>query len=139
MLRLIPRLPKKIDPPSLCRRLEDEGYAIDLRSVQRDLHKLSAVFPLVKDDHRPTGWAWESSAPPFDVPGMDPHAAITFRIVEQQLAHQLPRTTFEALKPHFKLARGVLAGLRKEGLGSDITMVSRGVLAESLPPRAHGG
>ncbi len=116
MLRMIPRHPKKIDPPTLRSLLAKEGYSVDLRSVQRDLHKLSSVFPLLKDDHRPAGWSWQTSAPPFDVPGMDPHTAIAFRLVEQQLQHQLPRTTLDALKPHFKLAKGVLGGLRREGL-----------------------
>jgi len=139
MLHLIPRFPKKIDAPTLRSRLADDGYEIDLRSVQRDLHKLSAVFPLVNDDFRPAGWSWEKGAPPFDVPGMDPHAAITFRLVEQQLAHHLPRTTLDVLKPHFKLARGVLGGLRKEGLpawADKVRAIPRGqpLLAPNVTP-----
>src|SRR5690606_28905580 len=93
-------------------------YPIDIRSVQRDLNKLSVVFPLISDDNSPAGWSWDASAPPFDVPGMDAHTAITFRLVEQQLVHYLPRTTLEVLKPHFKVARSVLSRLKQEGLPS---------------------
>lgn len=116
MLRHVPRFPKKIGTPALHARLEEEGYSIDLRGVQRDLKTLSIAFPLVTDEHRPAGWSWKKDAPAFDVPGMDTHTAITYRLVEQQLGHYLPRTTFSALQPHFDLARGVLHRLRKEGL-----------------------
>ncbi len=59
MLRLIPRAPRKIDTATLQAALRAEGYVVDRRSIQRDLHKLSTVFPIVCDDaHKPYGWSW---------------------------------------------------------------------------------
>ncbi|MGZ3416865.1 MAG: helix-turn-helix transcriptional regulator [Polyangiales bacterium] len=59
MLRLIPRAPRKIDSAALEAALCEHGQAIDRRSIQRDLHKLSVVFPIVCDDtHKPFGWSW---------------------------------------------------------------------------------
>ena len=115
-LRKIPRYPSKISPPKLREKLLAEGYDITLRSVQRDLEALSEHFPISRDDFRPSGWFWMKGAEPAEIPGMDPHLAITFRLVEQQLKDQLPQTTLKALAGHFKAARGVLAKLRDEGL-----------------------
>lgn len=139
MLQLIPRHPKKVSTTQLHERLEEMSYPIDIRSVQRDLNKLSAIFPLISDDNSPAGWSWDASAPPFDVPGMDAHTAITFRLVEQQLVHYLPRTTLEVLKPHFKVARGVLSRLKREGLpswGDKVRATPRGqpLLAPQVSP-----
>jgi predicted DNA-binding transcriptional regulator YafY len=59
MLRLIPRAPRKIDSAGLESALREQGQHIDRRSIQRDLHKLSALFPIVCDDsHKPFGWSW---------------------------------------------------------------------------------
>lgn len=139
MLQLIPRFPRKVSTTQLHSRLEEMSYPIDLRSVQRDLVKLSAIFPLVSDNNSPAGWSWDASAPPFNVPGMDAHTAITFRLVEQQLVHYLPRTTLEVLKPHFKVAHGVLAKLKQEGLpswGDKVRATPRGqpLLAPKVSP-----
>ncbi len=68
MLQMIPRAPRKIDAATLEARLREHGLAIDRRSIQRDLQKLSSVFPLVCDDrHKPYGWSWTRDAKlPFD-------------------------------------------------------------------------
>lgn len=136
MLRLVPRHPQKIGTASLHRKLEEQGYVIDLRSVQRDLNKLSALFPLISDDHSPAGWSWKPDAQLLDVPGMDAHTAIAFRLVEQQLVHHLPRTSLDALRPHFKVARELLGRLKQEGLpswGEKVRATPRG--QPLLPPQ----
>ena len=46
MLSKIPRYPRSISAPDLKSILEDEGYEIDIRTIQRDLLKLSSPFPL---------------------------------------------------------------------------------------------
>jgi predicted DNA-binding transcriptional regulator YafY len=59
MLRIVPPAPRKIDTATIERRLRAEGFPIDRRSIQRDLQKLSTVFPIVCDDaHKPYGWSW---------------------------------------------------------------------------------
>lgn len=135
MLLELPRQPRKVTTSRLRDRLVDAGHNIDVRSVQRDLVKLSNWFPIISDGHKPAGWSWTKNAPVFDVPGMGPHVAITFRLVEEHLAQQLPPATLKVLEPHFKVARGVLKGLRKEGLPSwadKVRVVPRG--QAQLPP-----
>ncbi|MDD3609477.1 MAG: WYL domain-containing protein, partial [Halothiobacillaceae bacterium] len=68
MLRFIPRAPRRIDTKTLQDKLSAAGYDINLRSIQRDLNKLSQVLPLVGDEHKPQGWSWQADAAVFDVP-----------------------------------------------------------------------
>jgi predicted DNA-binding transcriptional regulator YafY len=54
MLRMLPRVPRKIGTATLERRLHDEGYAVTRRTIQRDLHQLARAFPLLCDGHHDT-------------------------------------------------------------------------------------
>lgn len=116
-LRLLPRAPHKISTAMLRDRLADRGFAVDIRTVQRDLHNLSTCFPLVNDEpNRPLGWSWASGAQAFDVPGMDVHTALAFRLAEQYLNHLLPAVTTEYLSPHIQRARTVLNEVGQSGV-----------------------
>lgn len=108
MLRLIPRHPRRIDTGTLQHELEKLGYDITLRTIQRDLNKISAVLPLVSDQSKPQGWWWEADADLLEIPGLDPQAALVFKMAEQHLAQVMPQSTLSALRPWFKAATGVL-------------------------------
>ncbi len=108
MLQHIPRHPKKIDSVTLQNKLEAAGYDTTLRSVQRDLVKLSLALPLISDNAKPQGWSWRADAAQLDLPALDPQAALTFKLVEDYLKKLLPATTCEYLQPWFQTAAGVL-------------------------------
>ena len=108
MLRLIPRHPRRIDSGRLQSELQKLGYDMTLRTIQRDLNKLSAVLPLVSDQSKPQGWWWEADAQLLEIPGLDPQAALVFKMAEQYLAQVMPQSTHAALGPWFKAANGVL-------------------------------
>lgn len=109
MLAHVPRAPRKIDTATLQAHLGAQGYDIDQRSVQRDLRKLSAVFPLMCDEvHRPHGWSWSRMAEVFSVPGVDVHTALAFHMADEHLQHLLPEATREYLRPWFAQARRLL-------------------------------
>ncbi len=119
MLACVPRAPRKIDTASLQDQLEVHGFAVDQRSVQRDLRKLSDVFPLVCDDrHRPHGWSWQRDAASAGVPGMDVHTALAFRMADEHLRHLLPEATRDYLAPWFTQAQGILAGVATNSVAS---------------------
>ena len=105
-LRMIPRHPRRIDAPSIHRKLEAMGIYVTLRTVQRDLNDLCSVFPLRSDQSKPQGWWFEKGAS-LEVPGMDPHAALTFTLVEQHMKNLLPPSTLSHLAPWFETARGI--------------------------------
>ena len=45
LLRLLPRHPRRLEPARLKDKLDAMGIAVTLRTVQRDLNALAAVFP----------------------------------------------------------------------------------------------
>lgn len=109
MLQLIPRYPRRIDTSTLHDKLQRRGYDITLRSIQRDLNKLSGVLPaLCSDSSKPQGWWWAADADLLEIPGLDPQAALVFKMAEQHLKQVLPTATLDALRPWFKAATGVL-------------------------------
>jgi predicted DNA-binding transcriptional regulator YafY len=109
MLKRIPRAPRKVTANEVFASLQEVGMYTSLRTIQRDLHSLSKAFPLVCDDGKPIGWSWRKDAPTFDLPGMDPHAALTFALVEVHLLKALPTGTTSHLQPWFEQARNVVA------------------------------
>ena len=109
MLRLVPRYPSNIDTTCLREKLGANGYDVSLRTIQRDLNQLSMHFPLESDASKPQHWWWKEGAPVLNIPGLDPQAALAFRMVEEQLQALLPATTLGILQPWFQSARDVLA------------------------------
>jgi predicted DNA-binding transcriptional regulator YafY len=129
MLRMLPRAPRKIDTATLERRLPDEGYTVTRRTIQRDLHQLARTFPLLCDEHRPAGWSWAPEAALLDLPGMDPHTALTFTLVERFLAPLLPRSTFGRIQPYLTQAQQILDVLPTNALGrwpAKVRVIHRG-------------
>ncbi len=109
-LRAIPRQPRKITVDEVHRRLEAAGYAIHRRSVERDLQRLSSVFPLACDEGvRPTGWYWLRDAADLVAPGMDSSEALEIELLARYLRPLLPATSWRALQPRLIAARAALA------------------------------
>lgn len=119
MLARVPRAPRKVDTATLRDYLADQGFVVDQRSIQRDLQKLSVLFPLLCDhEHRPYGWSWTKDAPPLHAPGMDVHTALAFRLAEDHLRHLLPDATRAYLSHWFTQARSVLDHLEGNGVAT---------------------
>lgn len=134
MLRLIPRYPRRIDTNRIRDELDKLGYEITLRSIQRDLNKLSAVLPLSSDQSKPQGWWWQADADLLEIPGLDPQSALVFKMAEQHLKQILPAATLDSMRPWFKAANGVLEK-QSEGVGQwmdKVRIIPRG--QPLLPP-----
>jgi predicted DNA-binding transcriptional regulator YafY len=138
MLKYIPRSPNKIDAASIKVHLDQKGYDISKRSIERDLKALSeeGVFPIEKDDRdRPYGWYWPRNIKPLDIPGMDSLMALSYVLIEQHIRDILPSSVTASLKPYFSQARAVL----KEGsaknklsyLPEKIRLLDRGPMQKS--------
>jgi WYL domain len=109
LLRMIPRYPRKIDTASIQSLMERQGVTIHRRSIQRDLEKLSGIFPLFCDNQEKTfGWSWSADAPAFDIPAMSPPAALAYRMVDEFMSGLLPKEILKQLTPHFRHADAVL-------------------------------
>jgi len=109
MLRMIPRYPRKIDTATIEERMQQQDIEIHRRSIQRDLEKLSELFPLVCDDReKPFGWSWSADAPALDLPSLSPADALLYRMSSEFISNLLPKSIFQQLAPHFRQADTVL-------------------------------
>lgn len=63
LLQEMPHSPRMTDSASFARLLEQRGFRVSRRTVQRDLEKLSRVLPIVcSDGTKPYGWSWRPGA-----------------------------------------------------------------------------
>lgn len=110
MLSLIPKWPGTITTPELLTKLQALGYKTDIRTVQRDLNKLSAsgLFPFSSEGTKPLCWFWPKDAPRLQLPLMTTDEALTFKLVEQFLNPLLPLSVKDHLASYFILANSTL-------------------------------
>ncbi|MFZ5757385.1 MAG: helix-turn-helix transcriptional regulator [Pseudomonadota bacterium] len=111
MLDSIPVEPRKIAARDIRELLLAAGHDISARSVERDLEKLSDIFPLVKDDRsKPYGWSWLRDAARVDIQPIDKVSALTLMLARDHLAPLLPASVIKVLAPRFAAAERLLAG-----------------------------
>ena len=113
LLQILPRYPSKISTLEIQDQLNDLGYTVSLRMIQRDLESLESVMPIVCDDReRPFGWSWHQSA--FGLqPSMDPIEALTFSLAEQYLEPLMPSKSFKRIKVFFDRANSILKKIKR--------------------------
>ena len=98
----------------LTKALNDAGYDITKRQVERDLNELMEAFPLDRNDSSiPHGWKWGAGAS-VDLPGMTITEALSLCLVEEALKPLLPVSMLEGLETRFQQAKKQLAALSKE-------------------------
>lgn len=130
MLQLIPRHPRSISTTALQTALADQGFDINVRSVQRDLEKLSAFFPLLADESvKPFAWSFDAQAAAQIFPMLDMPAAVTFELARAYLNPVLPPKVLANLAPHFREAQAVLKrnGSALSHWPEKIRVISRGL------------
>ena len=113
MLELIPKEPDEVTAGEIMQVLERRGYNIDIRSIQRDLHKLAPIFRLVSSNEKPKRWSYSEDAPVRMFPSMDEHTALSFQLMQAFMLHLLPPQTLDSINPWFKKA-AVRLSQRKE-------------------------
>lgn len=117
LLRAIPRAPGKVDVSALNKKLEQLGYQITRRQLQRDLNNLSRIFNLESDERSvPYGWSWSRQAAVLDLPAMDAPTALMLKLIEQFIPHLLPPTLNDYLGGYFAKAETVLRDYAPDGL-----------------------
>jgi predicted DNA-binding transcriptional regulator YafY len=117
MLQLLPsKYPK--DAATIREELENEGFKVDLRTVQRDLKELTEVFPVTAKQGKPISWRWDRNAMSFDIPGMDRTAALTLKMVGEFMARLLPKSCLESLAPNLRRANAILDDFGDKSYGS---------------------
>ncbi|RMG50223.1 MAG: WYL domain-containing transcriptional regulator, partial [Gammaproteobacteria bacterium] len=113
MMQLIPRHSEgsrgRIGAARLHELLEEEGFPVSLRTVQRNLEELQQVFPGLKNDGNRDmlGWYWAEPAELMDIPAMDAPLALAFKLAERYLSPVAPGVN-DVLEPYLEAAGKVL-------------------------------
>lgn len=117
LLGLIPRYPKSSSVQELKTALEQRGFSVTTRTLQRDLgEKLSTRFPLIcQDDGQTFRWSFDSQAQ-ISLPATDTAAALAMNLAEGHLKHLLPPGVLALLEPQFATARNHLQSLQHNPL-----------------------
>ena len=140
LLQLLPRRAPGLTTTELRDRLNDRGFSIHLRSVQRDLDRLSSRFGFTSDEGLPPRWFWPPGAADLSLPSQDPHSALTWQLIEQYLEPVLPPTVKREAEGQFRAAREVLNGSDARQLRrwrARVCLLSRGLPMK--PPEIDAG
>ena len=86
-----------------------DGIRYDVRTIQRDLVKLSRLCPLAsKERGKAKRWFWKEDGRVVDIPRMELPAALAFRLAEERLTPLLPKATLKHMRPYFRIAREIV-------------------------------
>jgi len=116
LLRLIPKLPHYTSSQTLHEKLYERGFKVDLRTVQRDLNRLSTTFALTSQEHGGRNKWSHSEDTPLDLGAMEPDTALALYLAESHLKNLLPQSVLDLLGPQFNKARNYLDELDQNNL-----------------------
>ena len=135
LLSCLPRHPDWLSTKALQDKLERENpeYSVSLRTMQRDLERLSGIFPISCIERgRAKYWFWTEKDALTQIPDMGAPTALALRMAEEYLQAVLPPPTLELLRPYFKHARAVLADTELGAWASKVRIIHRG--PDLMPP-----
>lgn len=116
LLRLIPEFPRYTSSQTLHEKLHERGFKVDLRTVQRDLNRLSTPFSLISQEKAGRNeWSHAKDAP-LDLRDMEPATALALYLAESHLKSLLPQSVLDLLSPQFNKARNYLDDLDQNDL-----------------------
>lgn len=111
MLEAIPAYPRSKSTRRIMEELSDKDpdFDVTVRSVQRSLEKLSAVFPITSDARgRANHWYWIDNHALTQIPSMSGPTAFVLRIAAEYLKPIMPPSVLRQLDAYFKHADRIL-------------------------------
>jgi len=136
LLQLLPQRPKNISTSGIKKGLEklNPEYSVDIRTIQRDLEKLSTIYPITCDTKgRANCWYWADKSAFTQIPAMGESTALTLRFAEEYLQAIMPPSSLKLLSPYFDHARGILKGTKLDIWASKVKIIHWG--PELIPPK----
>lgn len=114
LLKLLPSKSAGKSASDLLKELNQAGYTISKRQVERDLLDLQEFFGLeCDDDQMPYKWRWSFDRP-SDLPAITLAEALSLVVVEETLKPLLPLSVQKTLYPKFLQAHSQLAMMGKK-------------------------
>ena len=114
LMELLPRQPRSIATKAIHKRLDEAGFNVARRTVERDLQGLvEAGFPIVVDNSQePYLWSWDAAAPALSLPVPSVPDALLLAMVSDYIGPMLPPPMLDALRPYLDRAVQVLDGAK---------------------------
>lgn len=112
LIEILQQIPRRryTSTSALKAQLETAGFAVSMRTLQRDLELLSRYFPIVCDTRsKPFGYRWMDSAQNLSIPHLSTAEALLLQLAERELRELIPGPTLHRLLPLLSLARQTLA------------------------------
>ena len=141
MLRRIPR-GRKITASELRSQLGGAGIHRELRTIQRQLEKLSEHFEIERDDRsKPYGYRWLEQSGGLALTSLTPHESLLLRLAEEHLTNFLPGRLMKSMDGFFAQARRNLGPDSNAKLEREWTSKVRVVATSQplLPPKIAAG
>ena len=97
----------------LTKTLNDLGFKVSKRQVERDLSELMDSFDIECNSKSiPYGWRWIREAP-VTFPGLTLEEALSMRLIEEAIRPLLPASILKSAEPRFRQATKKLDSLKK--------------------------
>lgn len=107
LLKLLPTRKPGATTSDLLNALNDLGYAVKKRQLERDLQMLSMLFPIqCNDKSKPFGWYWNSSC---QLPSMTIQEAMSYELMAPTLKSLLPSPLIQLLEPRLLEAKKLIS------------------------------
>ncbi|WP_310633714.1 WYL domain-containing protein [Paraburkholderia sp.] len=141
LLRRIPRN-RRITAVELHEQLQHAGVERDLRTIQRQLDKLSEHFDIDRDERsKPYGYRWKEQSGGLSLPMLNEQEALLMLLAESHLRHLLPSGIMKSMHGFFQQARDKLGpaspDLRARQWLNKVRVVS--TTQPLLPPKIEDG
>ncbi|WP_112139393.1 hypothetical protein [Marinomonas primoryensis] len=111
MLQIIPKEPRYKATSTIHAALEEKGFNISLRTIERDLNSMTAHLPLLciegDGEHR---WSLSASFNGTKL-GLDTPTALTLVLAHEYLSGLLPQIAVDQISSQFKAAQQYLNAL----------------------------
>lgn len=109
LLKQIPRWPQRKSTAAIASALRDADHEVHVRSVQRDLARLSSLFHFSSEtEGRAEYWFWPQHSEVLDLPSMDVPTAMAFLLSREHLRPLMPPSDLKLIGPNFTRAEEVL-------------------------------
>jgi predicted DNA-binding transcriptional regulator YafY len=109
LLKLLPGRGAGKTSKELAEALNDAGFRVSKRQVERDLGDLMESFPIdCNNASSPYGWRWVPGAS-ADIPGLTLADALSLHLIEETLRPLLPASVLQSVEPRLRQAAKKLA------------------------------
>ena len=129
MLQAIPAHPRTKSTRQIMDDLRhmDPEFAVDVRTVQRSLERLSTKFPITCDTRgRANHWYWIDRHALTQIPAMSQPTAFVLRLAQDYLQAVMPPTVLRQLDAYFQHADEVLSDGALARWADKVTIIRQG-------------